>query len=229
MYSYEVYPVNQRPRFSASPIQKTDAGVGVSYVNSIASDALDGDAGDTLTFSKVSGPVWLTVGTDGAITGRPGPGDEGVNRFVVRVEDSTGAPADGILQVTVQPGPHISGSCWTEEGLGFSLYAVFPGGVGTATYQWFRNGDPLPGETSAEYENPTPTQDDSGWYLCQVIDQGKAFYTAGPMEVTVYAPGSLPAAGWWGLVVEMVCVAFAAMAFLSSDRKGSLGKGKKIA
>ncbi|MEO7099565.1 MAG: LamG-like jellyroll fold domain-containing protein [Luteolibacter sp.] len=71
----------------------------------LAADASDVDApfGDTLTFSKFSGPAWLTVAANGALSGTPGAADVGVNSFTVRATDSVGAFADATLAITVYP------------------------------------------------------------------------------------------------------------------------------
>jgi len=46
--------------------------------------------GDTLTFSKVSGPGWLTVAGDGLLSGTPSDLDVGENIFTVQVQDDGG-------------------------------------------------------------------------------------------------------------------------------------------
>ncbi len=72
---------------------------------SLAPDATDVDApsGDTLSFSKISGPAWLSVAADGTLSGTPGAADVGANTFVVRVTDLAGAFADATLAITVYP------------------------------------------------------------------------------------------------------------------------------
>ena len=103
---------NLAPRFSSDPIRKaTAAENGVSYVGqSIASDATDPDAGDTLTFSKVAGPAWLTVAGNGALGGTPDAGgtDEGANYFTVQVVDNHGATRQAALQLNVEA-PGVGG------------------------------------------------------------------------------------------------------------------------
>ena len=47
--------------------------------------------GDTLTYSKVSGPAWLSVASNGALSGTPGNSDVGANSFTVKVTDAAGA------------------------------------------------------------------------------------------------------------------------------------------
>jgi hypothetical protein len=82
--------VNQAPTFTVEPIVKSAGQVGTAYSGSLAGDATDGDAGDSLTFSKVSGPAWLNVAAAGGLSGTPQPADVGNNSFTVRVTDSSG-------------------------------------------------------------------------------------------------------------------------------------------
>ncbi|MEQ1859280.1 MAG: LamG-like jellyroll fold domain-containing protein [Chthoniobacteraceae bacterium] len=96
--------VNDAPTWNASPIAKPAVTRDQPYafaLATLAGDASDVDAGDTLTFSKVSGPAWLAVAASGALTGTPAVGDVGANVFTVRVTDGTSAFADATLNITV--------------------------------------------------------------------------------------------------------------------------------
>ncbi|SHJ99102.1 Arylsulfatase A [Rubritalea squalenifaciens DSM 18772] len=92
---------NVPPAWSEDPLVKTDAAVGAAYTGSLASDVFDPIAGGTFTFSKISGPDWLLVGSDGSLSGTPSASDEGAAYFMVRVVDEFGAAATATLQVTV--------------------------------------------------------------------------------------------------------------------------------
>ncbi|TXL18463.1 hypothetical protein BMR04_01200, partial [Methylococcaceae bacterium HT3] len=48
--------------------------------------ASDAD-GDQLTYSKTSGPDWLTIAANGDLTGAPSTADQGINSFGVQVTD----------------------------------------------------------------------------------------------------------------------------------------------
>ncbi|MCX7016856.1 MAG: DNRLRE domain-containing protein [Candidatus Sumerlaeota bacterium] len=98
-----VINVNDPPLFSANPFQKPDATANRPYSASIASDASDPDTTDTLTFSKVSGPPWLSVADDGALSGTPADADLGLNEFVVEAQDQAGAPSQAAMRITVNP------------------------------------------------------------------------------------------------------------------------------
>jgi|GEM_PF-2442459 len=93
--------VNDAPVFTANPITGAGATEDAAYSSSIAGSATDVDAGDSLTYSKVSGPSWLSVAVNGALSGTPGNGNVGVNAFTVRVTDSASATADATLNITV--------------------------------------------------------------------------------------------------------------------------------
>ena len=56
----------------------------------MAEDVYDPTPGDTLTFSKLSGPAWLNVAANGTLSGTPCGSDYGANKFTVRVTDATG-------------------------------------------------------------------------------------------------------------------------------------------
>ncbi|NNF97766.1 MAG: hypothetical protein HKM93_00145 [Desulfobacteraceae bacterium] len=74
------------PVFLNDPFEKSAAKQDQPYTNSIAADAMDGN-GDVISFSKVSGPSWLSVSATGELSGTPLAGDVGANTFVVSVSD----------------------------------------------------------------------------------------------------------------------------------------------
>jgi len=64
--------------------------------------AIDPDAGDTITYSKVSGPTWLVVANPGLLSGTPPSGSAGTNLFTVRATDSAGGFTDANLQIIIK-------------------------------------------------------------------------------------------------------------------------------
>jgi len=74
------------PAFTTDPIIKADAVENAAYSGSIADDATD-PQGDPMSFSKVSGPAWLSVATNGVLSGTPGKHDSGTNSWTVSVSD----------------------------------------------------------------------------------------------------------------------------------------------
>jgi autotransporter-associated beta strand protein len=103
--SITVTPVNNDPPvFASNPIIFGGAYENTAYTGqTLAGWASDPDAGATITYSKVSGPAWLSVAADGTLSGTPT--SEGLNSFVVLATDNTSATATATLQITVAPLP----------------------------------------------------------------------------------------------------------------------------
>ncbi len=103
---------NDAPAFASSTIF-LNANSGAPLTGQLS--ASDPDAGDVLSFTKQSGPGWLTVSGTGALSGTPGPAEAGANVFTVRVSDGT-ASADATLTVTVAgpAGPSFTGFATTN-------------------------------------------------------------------------------------------------------------------
>jgi autotransporter-associated beta strand protein len=97
-----VQPANRPPGFVSS-LTRPDAVANASYIQTLVGQASDPDSWATLSFSKVSGPAWLNVSSDGKLTGLPKLTDVGNNTFRVRVTDEGGLFAESDLRITVQP------------------------------------------------------------------------------------------------------------------------------
>ncbi|MEO7933704.1 MAG: LamG-like jellyroll fold domain-containing protein [Chthoniobacterales bacterium] len=93
--------VNDAPTWSTNPIYKLSVTQNIAYIGTLANDASDVDVGDTISFSKVSGPAWLAVAANGTLSGTPAAANVGVNSFVVRATDSSGAFNDATLTISV--------------------------------------------------------------------------------------------------------------------------------
>jgi Glycosyl hydrolase catalytic core/Concanavalin A-like lectin/glucanases superfamily/Putative Ig domain len=94
----------QAPVFAMDPVDLAAATIGQSYEQLVAGFATDPDPGDSLVYSKASGPLWLSVSPAGRISGVPSARDAGMNRFVLRVTDSSGFSDDATVNILV-PGP----------------------------------------------------------------------------------------------------------------------------
>jgi hypothetical protein len=105
-----VINTNDDPTFTADPINKPNATEDAAYSDTIAGSATDPDVGDSLTYSKVSGPAWLSVASDGTLSGTPGAGDVGANAFTVEADDGNGGTDTATLNITVDP----AASGWSE-------------------------------------------------------------------------------------------------------------------
>jgi hypothetical protein len=93
-------PVIGAPAFNSDPINEIDATEDAAHSSSIADNASDPDS-DPMTFSRVSGPAWLSVATDGTLSGTPTNSNVGANAFTVRVEDGIDGADLAILNITV--------------------------------------------------------------------------------------------------------------------------------
>lgn len=106
--------VNDAPTFITNPVIFADALENSPYTGqTLAGKAVDPDAGDTLTFSKTSGPEWLIIAATGELSGTPPKGSTGLATFVIRVADST-ASTDAELRINVNSLPLP----WTTADLG---------------------------------------------------------------------------------------------------------------
>jgi M6 family metalloprotease-like protein len=91
---------NQAPVWTANPIAGAEANAGAAYNADLSALATD-EVNDVVTFSKVSGPAWLTVNADGTIAGTSQSSDAGLNTFTIRATDLAGAYADTTLTINV--------------------------------------------------------------------------------------------------------------------------------
>jgi len=142
---------NHAPAFTSSPIAGAAATIGESYDQSIASTATDADAGTTLVFSKLAGPAWLTVAADGRISGVPGQGDAGSNKFVVRATDPTLLIADAVLNIAVATPADLLAHYSFNSSLANNLGGTPATLTGAATYTAapFDNAITLDGTTAS--------------------------------------------------------------------------------
>ena len=86
--SYTNSSIPRAPVFGTDPIAKPDATSGTAYTGqTLAGSATDANGG-TLTYTKVSGPAWLNVAANGALSGTPADGDMGLNAWTIKVTDT---------------------------------------------------------------------------------------------------------------------------------------------
>ncbi len=155
------------PEFSADPIIKSDARQDLVYSDSIADDASDGN-GDTLTFSKISGPSWLSVASEGGLSGIPRGGDVGVNSFVVEVSDGLFSSTSTIeIQVTDDSTPIVLSSSKFE--LDYGDWSNVSSGDNR---DWARRS----GSTPSSGTGPTGGAKSSSYYVYLETSYGYAYY-----------------------------------------------------
>jgi len=101
--------VNGAPFFVANPFVELGATATQPYTASLATNAADPNPEDALTFAKLSGPAWLSIGANGSLFGTPGKSDAGTNQFGVTVTDPGGlnASASFGIVVTYTPPPPV--------------------------------------------------------------------------------------------------------------------------
>ncbi|MEZ4752191.1 MAG: putative Ig domain-containing protein [Bdellovibrionota bacterium] len=99
-FNFQVVNVNDAPVWSQNPIQLDPASEDTPYTFDIAPFASDED-GNSLQFTKSSGPDWLKVSAQGALSGTPSAADIGAFTLVVLVTDGIAAPvpvnANGVV------------------------------------------------------------------------------------------------------------------------------------
>jgi autotransporter-associated beta strand protein len=92
---------NTAPQFTTNQISGGTGAIETAYSGTLAGSAADADTGNTITYSKASGPAWLTVASDGTLSGTPTATDGGTNAFVVRVTDTAGASDFAVLTISI--------------------------------------------------------------------------------------------------------------------------------
>jgi hypothetical protein len=102
---------NAAPYFLSDPIAKAGVTAGSPMSGSLAADAADWE-GDALTYAKTSGPAWLTVASNGSVSGTPPTSAQGTNNFVVSVADGSGGTDTATLQINVVAAPY---ELWKQE------------------------------------------------------------------------------------------------------------------
>ena len=119
--------VNAAPYFVVNPFSPSAATAGQPYSDTIATNAVDPNPGDVLTFAKIAGPAWLNVATNGALSGMPGTADAGTNNFSVSVTDQGGLSGSANVSIVVNVVPPIVPAASFQGG---NLSLTWSGGVG---------------------------------------------------------------------------------------------------
>jgi len=123
------FRTNWPPAFTSNPFSKADANAGQPYSGSIAGNASDAN-GDVITFSKISGPAWLSVAASGSLSGTPFSANVGTNSFIVRVADPANLSSTATMNINVIPAPPIVAAVSLQD---TNLVLSWTGGI--APYQ----------------------------------------------------------------------------------------------
>jgi len=152
------------PQFTSDSFTLSDARENLIYNGSIADEATDAN-GDVLNFSKVSGPVWLSVDSDGALSGLPNASNIGINTFVVNV-------SDGVLNDTATLTIEVTANV-NNQPISFADFETVLGdwlNVSHDSYDWIRQG----GSTTTTNTGPSEAADGSNFYLYVETSSGGA-------------------------------------------------------
>jgi hypothetical protein len=88
------------PAFTYNPHRASDGLTDTAYIGDLSAAANDAN-GDVITFAKVSGPAWLSVASDGTLSGTPVLADLGLNDFTVSATDVDGS-TNASLEILVR-------------------------------------------------------------------------------------------------------------------------------
>jgi hypothetical protein len=120
---------NRAPIFTSNPLTLTSATAGQTYSATLAAHASDPN-GDSITFAKVSGPAWLSVASNGSLSGTSLSANVGTNAFQVNATDPNGLVGSTTLNLAVIAAPPIILSAGWQ---GNSMLLNWTGGI--APYQ----------------------------------------------------------------------------------------------
>jgi hypothetical protein len=95
---------NWPPAFNANPLTLPGAKAGQAYSTNIATNASDLN-GNPVTFTKVGGPSWLNVASDGALFGTPANTNANTNTFLISVTDNGGLSSTDTVYILVTGAP----------------------------------------------------------------------------------------------------------------------------
>jgi hypothetical protein len=101
--------------FLTNPFTQAVATASAPYSASLTANCIR-PSGDTVFFSKLSGPAWLNVGSDGTLSGMPGVPDIGTNIFTVSLFDNNGWSCTATMYITVVPSPWIVAAIVSQRG-----------------------------------------------------------------------------------------------------------------
>lgn len=129
--------VTGAPLFIANPFTMPPVTAGQNYSGTIATNAADPNNGYTPAFSLLSGPGWLSVSTNGALSGEPLSVNVGTNTFVVTVSDQGGLSNSATMLIPVTAAPPIQSGMLLQPGGNLTLN--WSGGIGPYQVQMATN------------------------------------------------------------------------------------------
>ncbi|QBG48785.1 DUF5060 domain-containing protein [Verrucomicrobia bacterium S94] len=114
-FRVEFIPANAAPWFISDPVDGGTVAAESAYTASLTNYTFESE-GEIMTFD-LSGPVWLSWTTNGALSGVPAIEDMGTNVFDVTVWDESGNTNNAMLQIVVtDPNPPLPlTTLWEED------------------------------------------------------------------------------------------------------------------
>lgn len=110
------------------------------------------------------------------------------------------------------PGVTLIGRPNVEVGNSTTLRAFVTSIEGAVSYQWYKNGIPIPGATGEEYMLSNASSEDSGMYRV-VVQAGADSYQSQLFPLNVVAEGSLPAGS-----LSVICILLAVLGAAGASR-----------
>jgi hypothetical protein len=120
---------NFPPAFGSNPFSEPNATAGQPYSASLAGKATDPN-GDPIAFARLTGPSWLNVAGNGALSGTPVSADTGTNSFSVKATDPGGLFGTATMNILVLPATPILTTVSFDQ---TNLFLNWTGGI--APYQ----------------------------------------------------------------------------------------------
>ena len=164
---------NRMPRFiDGLPTQVVS---GRAFTVPVQAEDADGNTG--LLITKQQGPAWLSLTDNGngqaVISGTPAGAVGNVQEVQLRVRDITGAQVFWTYRLTVLAPTDLP--TLTQEPLGSDLgvgqeavLRAAVSGIGPFKWQWYRDGEPIPGANSATFVIGEVALADAGSYTVRV-------------------------------------------------------------
>ena len=184
-FTLTVNNVNDAPVFNFTPPSSTSEDSVFSY--QLTANDIDANVvNETLTYTGLNTPSWLTVSSSGLLTGTPTNDDVGTHSVTVQVADSSGATDTRTFSLTVNnvndaPVFNFTPPSNTNEDVAFSLQlsATDPdalNGAATLTYSEVKLPNWLT-LSSDGFLRGTPTNDDVGTHniIVRVTDEAGIF------------------------------------------------------
>ena len=126
MDSYTRTDAPAAPAWNTDPVVAKVAAPTLKYAEKLNKFVVDPN-GDPLTFTKISGPAWLTVASDGSLSGTPSLSELGLNSFVIEAADGISGSETATVNIPVAvqatseaEDAELSGSTFSSHSSGYT-------------------------------------------------------------------------------------------------------------